>query len=125
MREPLISNVSDTARWMAAERAVESVRPDALFIDPFANRLAGDRGRAIAATAPRLTRNGWPSVIRTKLIDDLVAESVKRGCERVLNLAAGFDTRPYRLELPTGLEWIEADLPEIINEKQRLLTGNA
>ena len=61
MREPLISNVSDTARWMAAERAVESVRPDALFIDPFANRLAGDRGRAIAATAPRLTRNGWPS----------------------------------------------------------------
>lgn len=125
MPEPLISNVSDTARWMAAERAVESVRPDALFIDPFANRLAGDRGRAIAATAPRLTRNGWPSVIRTKLIDDLVAESVKRGCERVLNLAAGFDTRPYRLELPTGLEWIEADLPEIINEKQRLLTGEA
>jgi O-methyltransferase involved in polyketide biosynthesis len=41
----------------------------------------------------------------------------------VLNLAAGFDTRPYRLDLPAGTEWIEADLPEIINEKQRLLTG--
>ena len=87
MPEPLISNVSDTACWMAAERAAESVRPDALFNDPFANRLAGDRGRAIAATAPRLTRNGWPSVTRTKLIDDLVAESVKSGCDRVLNLA--------------------------------------
>src|SRR6185312_687208 len=35
--EPLISNVSDTAHWMAADRAVESVRPDALFNDPFAN----------------------------------------------------------------------------------------
>ena len=41
----------------------------------------------------------------------------------VLNLATGFDTRPYRLDLPAGTEWIEADLPEIINEKQRLLTG--
>jgi methyltransferase (TIGR00027 family) len=123
MPEPLISNVSDTARWMAAERAVESARPDALFNDPFADRLAGDRGRAMAATAPRSTRNGWPAVTRTKLIDDLVAESVNRGCGRVLNLAAGFDTRPYRLKLPTGLEWIEADLPDIITEKQRLLTG--
>ena len=34
MPEPLISNVSDTACWMAAERAAESVRPDALFNDP-------------------------------------------------------------------------------------------
>jgi O-methyltransferase involved in polyketide biosynthesis len=52
-----------------------------------------------------------------------VAESVQNGCDRVLNLATGFDTRPYRLDLPAGTEWIEADLPEIINEKQRLLTG--
>ena len=39
---------------------------------------------------------------RTKLIDDLVAASVQNGCDRVLNLAAGFDTRPYRLDLPAG-----------------------
>jgi methyltransferase (TIGR00027 family) len=123
MPEPLISNVSDTARWMAAYRAAESARHDALFNDPFAERLAGDRGRAIAAAAPRLARNGWWWVTRTKLIDDLVAESVHNGCARVLNLATGFDTRPYRLDLPTAIEWIEADLPEIINEKQRLLTG--
>ncbi len=123
MPEPLISNVSDTARWMAAYRAAESARRDALFNDPLAERLAGERGRAIAAAAPRLTRNGWWWVTRTKLIDDLVAQSVQHGCDRVLNLAAGFDTRPYRLDLPAGTEWIEADLPEIINEKQRLLTG--
>lgn len=123
MPEPLISNVSDTARWMAAYRAAESARPDALFDDPLADRLAGDRGRAIAAAAPRLTRNGWWWITRTKLIDDLIAESVKHGCDRVLNLAAGFDTRPYRLDVPPAMEWIEADLPEIINEKQRLLAG--
>jgi methyltransferase (TIGR00027 family) len=123
MPEPLISNVSDTARWMAAYRAAESARRDALFNDPLAERLAGERGRAIAAAAPRLTRNGWWWVTRTKLIDNLVAQSVQSGCDRVLNLATGFDTRPYRLDLPAGTEWIEADLPEIINEKQRLLTG--
>jgi methyltransferase (TIGR00027 family) len=123
MPGPLISNVSDTARWMAAYRATESARPDALFNDPLAHRLAGDRGRDIAAAAPRLTRNGWWWVTRTKLIDDFVAESVSNGCNRVLNLAAGFDTRPYRLDLPTATEWIEADLPEIINEKQDLLAG--
>ncbi len=123
MPEPLISNVSDTARWMAAYRAAESTRRDALFTDPLAERLAGDRGRAIAAATPRLMRTGWWWVARTKLIDDLVAESVQNGCDRVLNLATGFDTRPYRLDLPAGTEWIEADLPDIINEKQRLLTG--
>jgi methyltransferase (TIGR00027 family) len=121
MSTPLISNVSDTARWMAAFRAAESARPDALFDDPFADTLAGDRGRAIAAATPRLIRSGWWWVVRTKLIDDLIAEALMSGCDRVLNLATGFDTRPYRLDLPSGLEWIETDLPEVVNEKQRLL----
>jgi methyltransferase (TIGR00027 family) len=121
--EPLISNVSDTARWMAVYRAAESARPDALFDDSYAERFAGDRGRAIAAVTPRLARNGWSWVTRTKLIDDFVAEAVKGGCGRVVNLATGFDTRPYRLDIGAEVEWIEADLPEIINEKQRLLAG--
>jgi methyltransferase (TIGR00027 family) len=125
MSDPLISSVSDTARWMAAYRAMETARPDALFNDPYAGRLAGERGHAIAATAPRLTRNGWWWITRTKLVDDLVADAVNSGCDRVLNLAAGFDTRPHRLELPDALEWIEADLPAMIDEKQRLLAGEA
>jgi len=41
----------------------------------------------------------------------------------VLNLAAGFDTRPYRLALPASLSWIEADLPSMIEEKDQLLAG--
>ena len=80
MSDPLISNVSDTARWMATYRAAESARSDALFRDPYAERFAGGRGRAIAAATPRLARNGWSWVARTKLIDDLVIESVKNGC---------------------------------------------
>jgi methyltransferase (TIGR00027 family) len=121
--EPLVSHVSDTARWVAAYRAAESARPDALFRDPLADRLAGERGRAIVAAAPRKLRSGWSIVARTKLIDDLVAASLAAGCDRVLNLAAGMDTRPYRLALPASLTWVEADLPGIIEEKERLLAG--
>jgi methyltransferase (TIGR00027 family) len=121
--EPLVSNVSDTARWVAQYRAVESARPDAIFSDPLAARLAGERGRAIVAAAPRKLRSGWSIVARTKLIDDLVAACVAEGCARVVNLAAGLDTRPYRLPLPASLTWVEADLPGIIDEKERLLAG--
>src|ERR1700693_4839677 len=123
MPEPLIANVSDTARWVAVYRAWESARPDALFHDPLAERLAGERGRAIAAAAPARSRTGWAVITRTKLFDDLIAASLSDGCDRVLTLAAGFDTRPYRLELPRTLGWIEADLPAIIDEKERLVAG--
>ena len=119
--DPLISNVSDTARWVATYRAVESARPDALFHDPLADRLAGDRGHAIVAAAPRAIRNGWWLVARTKVMDDVIIDAIADGCDRVLNLAAGLDTRPYRLDLPPDFSWIEADLPELLAEKEQAL----
>jgi methyltransferase (TIGR00027 family) len=119
----MISNVSDTARWVAVYRARESARPDRLFSDPLAARLAGEQGEAIATLAPSQMRSGWPMIVRTRLIDDLVLASLRDGCDRVVNLAAGMDTRPYRLSLPASLTWIEADLPEMIEEKNRLLDG--
>jgi methyltransferase (TIGR00027 family) len=119
--DPLISNVSDTARWVATYRAVESARPDALFHDRLADRLAGDRGRAIVAAAPRAIRSGWWLVARTKVMDDVIIDAIADGCDRVLNLAAGLDTRPYRLDLPPDFTWIEADLPELLAEKEQAL----
>jgi methyltransferase (TIGR00027 family) len=116
-----ISNVSDTARWVAVYRARESARPDALFHDPFAQLLAGERGQAIAALMPRQARSGWPLIARTKLMDELIMQRIGQGCACVLNLAAGFDTRPYRLDVPPSLRWIEADLPALTEEKERLL----
>jgi methyltransferase (TIGR00027 family) len=121
--EPIVSHVSDTARWIAVYRARETERPDALFRDPLAARLAGERGEAIAAATPRAAATAWSAVTRTRLIDDLVMDSVAQGCDCVLNLAAGFDTRPYRLALPRSLTWVEADLPALIDEKQHLLAG--
>jgi methyltransferase (TIGR00027 family) len=117
----LVRNVSDTARWVATYRARETARENALFRDPLAERLAGERGPAIAERASR--HSEWALITRTKLIDDLVMDLVAQGTETILNLAAGFDTRPYRLALPAGLKWVEADLPELIAEKNALLAN--
>ncbi|MFA5897952.1 MAG: SAM-dependent methyltransferase [Hyphomicrobium sp.] len=118
-----VSNVSDTASWVASYRAIETRRADAIFKDPLAERLAGEKGRAIVARAAKHMHNGWPVIARTKVIDDMVLECVANGCDCVLNLAAGLDTRPYRLDLPQQLHWVEADLPGIIEEKTALLAG--
>jgi O-methyltransferase involved in polyketide biosynthesis len=54
-----------------------------------------------------------------------VLAAVSQGTDCVLNLAAGFDTRPYRLALPADLSWIEADLGPLIDEKEAALAGEA
>src|ERR1700686_1815142 len=119
--EPLIRNVSDTARWVAVYRAQETERPDALFRDPFARRLAGERGEQIARSKP-LGRDNAPFImVRTYLIDEFVRAEVQRGADMVVNLAAGLDSRPYRMQLPPSLRWIEVDLPEILDYKEKVL----
>jgi O-methyltransferase involved in polyketide biosynthesis len=114
--DPLISNVSDTARWVATYRAVESARPDALFHDPLADRLAGDRGRAIVAAAPRAIRNGWWLVARTKVMDDVIIDAITDGCDRVLNLAAGAVDATAGVATParsaqTGQQYVQRHSP--------------
>ena len=119
--EPLIRNVSDTARWVAAYRAQETERPDAIFRDPFARRLAGERGEQIAKSMPLGGDNSWSMITRTYLIDAFVREEVQRGADMIVNLAAGLDSRPYRMPLPPTLRWIEVDLPEILTYKEEIL----
>jgi methyltransferase (TIGR00027 family) len=113
--------VSDTARWVAVYRAQETERPDALFRDPFARKLAGERGEQIAKSMPLGRDNSWSMVTRTCIIDDLVLEQVRGGVDTVINLAAGLDSRPYRMKLPPALHWIEVDLPEILAYKEEVL----
>ena len=102
-------------------RARESERPDAVFGDPFAQQLAGERGQQIAASMPFAEKNSWPFVARTWLIDRLISEQVRGGIDRVVNLAAGLDARPYRMDLPRSLQWVEVDLPEILAHKEEVL----
>ena len=95
---------------------------DALFRDPFAQMLVGEKGRAIAAGMGRIGRNaGWTVVMRTVVIDRMIAALVAEGVDTVVNLGAGMDTRPYRMTLPPSLRWIEVDYAQVIDYKERLL----
>ena len=64
-----ITHVSDTARWVAIYRAMESERPDALFRDPYARRLAGPRGEEIVRAMPHGRAMAWPMIVRTAVMD--------------------------------------------------------
>src|SRR5476649_1588659 len=121
MDEPLIRDVSDTARWMEVYRARESEREDAVFRDPFARALAGERGERIAAALKFGDENAWSFVARTYLFDRFITRLVQHGADMIVNLAAGLDTRPYRMALPPSLRWVEVDLPEILDDKEEIL----
>lgn len=121
MADSMIENVSDTAFWIAHYRAVESKRGDALFRDPLAGVLAGDRGEKIARSMPMGFWTQWSVVLRTCIIDDFIRWAIADGVDMVVNLGAGLDTRPYRMELPESLVWIEADYPRVIEFKEEKL----
>jgi methyltransferase (TIGR00027 family) len=113
-----IDNVSDTAFWVAVYRAKESERELAMFNDPFAHGLAGERGRQMAAAMPDISPYvEWSVVSRTVIIDRFIERLIGEDVDAVINLGAGLDARPYRMSLPATLEWIEADHPSIIAHK--------
>lgn len=116
-----IEHISDTAFWVAAFRARESERTDALFRDPFAARMIEGRGGAVAARMGNPDMIAWTVAVRTWLIDEYVRAAIDAGCDTVLNLGAGLDTRPYRMELPPALRWIEVDLSEAVDFKTERL----
>ena len=61
MHEPLVRSISDTANWVAYHRATESDRRDALFRDPYARRLARERGELLGR---KLHENAWAIAVR-------------------------------------------------------------
>ncbi|HVG28403.1 MAG TPA: SAM-dependent methyltransferase [Pyrinomonadaceae bacterium] len=121
---PLIRNISDTARWVAFYRALETERPDAHFRDHLARRLAGERGEQIVRGMEKSAAFSWAIVVRTCVMDEMILRTIERDkLDTVVNLAAGLDARPYRLPLPPTLRWIEVDLPGIVDYKEQTLAG--
>ncbi len=58
-------------------------------------------------------------IIRTAVMDEIIMRLVKeQGVETVLNLAAGLDARPFRLDLPQELHWMDVDLEGILSYKE-------
>jgi methyltransferase (TIGR00027 family) len=88
-----------------------------------ARKLAGDFGKKAPSTKG-LIDLAWSVAIRTVIIDDLIERALANGVDTILNLGAGLDTRPYRMELPASLRWIEVDFPAVIDFKNERLADD-
>ena len=117
----MITHVVDTALWVAHIRAMESKRARAAFHDPLAALLAGEAGEAIARSIPHSSVVSWGVAIRTSAIDRLIGDALRLGIDTVVNLGAGFDTRPYRMDIPSHVRWFEIDFPQLVDSKNRRL----
>lgn len=112
--------LGSTARWTAAVRALESERDERLFEDPWAAALAGEQGRAWGEQ--RTAQGVVPIVLRTRYFDDFLKHvTLEYGLRQVVLLAAGLDTRAYRLEWPQPTRLFELDQPEVLRHKEDVL----
>ncbi len=112
-----VRGVALTSLWAAALRAVESERPDALFHDPFARTLAGPDGFEVLEAAWAVLPIEGPIVpVRTRFFDQRIACG-----SQVVLLAAGMDSRAFRLSWPAGTRLFEIDLPEVLELKRERL----
>ena len=119
-----IVHVSDTALMVAACRALETARPSGIIRDPFAERLAGSRGMAIARAFSGLELMCFGIAARTFFLDELVTTTIAgHSIATVLSIGSGLDARPWRLDLPPELRWIEVDFPDMLDYKSALLEG--
>src|SRR5215471_18285305 len=119
-----ITHVSDTALMVAACRAHENELEDAFVRDPFAARLAGERGVAILDALPHANVVRLGIAIRTRFVDELLLDALaKHAVTTVLSVGCGLDTRPWRLELSPDLRWIEADFADVLDYKDAVMSG--
>lgn len=115
-----METVSYTSQWTAAARALESERSDALFNDPLARALAEPRGFEL------LDKYGGGGLVefvavRTRYLDDAITDAVSSGIRQVVLIAAGMDTRAFRLDLPDDVTMYEVDHQALVDEKEKRL----
>src|SRR5207244_6202105 len=86
-------------------------------------RLAAERGQQSATAVTMHSKNAWWWVMPTYVVDQYIERLLAAGVDTVLNLAAGLDTRPYRMAVSPTVRWIEVDLPELLAYKEGVLAG--
>jgi methyltransferase (TIGR00027 family) len=117
-----VEGVAATSLVTAASRAQESSRPDALFVDPWADLLAGPEGREFLERHEDVLTAPTPIfVVRHRFFDDFLVGAAARGLRQLVLVAAGLDTRAYRLAWPPGTSLYELDHPQVLAYKQESL----
>jgi methyltransferase (TIGR00027 family) len=130
-REPL-AGVGKTALGVAYVRAQESRRHDRLFDDPYAQAFLdaapglfpptqGEDERTLPEMTGLAAAFAWHAIIRTRFYDDYLTAASRAGCRQVVLLAAGLDTRAFRLDWPAETRLFEVDLPDVMAFKQQVL----
>ncbi len=113
--------VATTALYTAMIRARESARPDRLFNDPLAGALAGPQGTELISWMEAISPGAADFsviIIRTRFFDDALERIVgQSGVDQIVLLAAGMDTRAFRLSLPPGITLFEIDRTEVLDVK--------
>lgn len=135
----ITESVGATALAVAASRAVETAGPAPLIRDEFAALLVSSAGPAWARLADadiawldddqhgqRLHRVGCDyQAVRSRYFDDFFAAAVSGdGIRQVVILAAGLDSRAYRLPWPSGTDIYEIDQPKVLDYKAEILTAH-
>ncbi len=129
----LASSVGATATAVAASRAIASQGPDALLDDPFAEPLVRAvgldsfvkmvDGEAFSEDDPLMNRKTMSEqiAVRTRFFDDFFTTASEAGIRQAVILAAGLDTRGYRLPWPAGTVVFEVDQPQVVAFKTATL----
>ena len=131
-----LGGVGKTALGVAMVRATESRRADRLFDDPYAQAFVDAAPGAfpeepktseeLAALGPMASLGAVfyaHAVIRTRFFDDYLTAATAAGCSQVVLLAAGLDTRAFRLAWQAGTRVFEVDLPEVLALKDGVLAA--
>jgi methyltransferase (TIGR00027 family) len=136
----IATSVGATAVMVALARAAETASPNPLIRDRFAEQLVstpeleGVREQVHAWWTgdedddPDFTVNSQHMInyqaVRTHFFDAYFAEAVAAGIRQVVILAAGLDSRAYRLDWPDGTVVYEIDLPKVLEYKAETLAGH-
>ena len=136
------TSVGSTAVMVAAARAVETERPDALIRDPYAKLLVTNAGANVlwerlldpsiaakvegidADSAVHLEHMRSYQAVRTNFFDTYFSDAVADGIRQVVILASGLDSRAYRLDWPAGTSVYEIDQPQVLAYKSTTLAEN-
>ncbi|MBO0890151.1 MAG: class I SAM-dependent methyltransferase [Acidothermales bacterium] len=138
----VVSGVGITALGVAATRAMETARDDALIDDPYAAKFVERAGERLPVPLPTslgaamALGNGagedadWRRFfvamagymgVRTRFFDDWFDDATASGVRQVVILAAGLDTRAFRLSWPDGTTVFEIDQPRVLEFKDEAL----